>query len=61
MQVAGSRHNPHGFHAGFAAAPSGETPLHVRSGFDLKVGYRTSSRSRLPLISAEEDVIGVIS
>ena len=41
--------------------PSGETPLFTFDpSFDIKVGYRTRSMIAVPLISAEEDVIGVI-
>ena len=41
--------------------PSGETPLFTFDpSFDVKVGYRTRSMIAVPLISAEEDVIGVI-
>ena len=41
--------------------PSGETPLFTFDpSFDLKVGYRTRSMIAVPLISAEEEVIGVI-
>jgi len=41
--------------------PSGETPLFTFDpSFDIKVGYRTRSMIAVPLISAEDEVIGVI-
>lgn len=41
--------------------PSGETPVFTFDpSFDLKVGYRTKSMIAMPMISAEDEVIGVI-
>lgn len=41
--------------------PSGETPIFTFDpSFDLKVGYRTKSMIAMPMISAEDEVIGVI-
>jgi HD-GYP domain-containing protein (c-di-GMP phosphodiesterase class II) len=41
--------------------PSGETPIFTFDpSFDIKVGYRTKSMIAMPMISAEDEVIGVI-
>jgi HD-GYP domain-containing protein (c-di-GMP phosphodiesterase class II) len=41
--------------------PSGETPVFTFDpSFDIKVGYRTKSMIAMPMISAEDEVIGVI-
>lgn len=40
--------------------PDGETRFHFDPSFDQKVGYRTKSMIAVPMISAEDEVIGVI-
>ncbi len=48
-------------HSASILPPSGETPIFTFDpSFDIKVGYRTKSMIAMPMISAEEEVIGVI-